>query len=81
MYRFNLNPAYCKGCGICIDSCPKAAIESSGRLDAKGHTLPKAADMTRCTGCRLCELVCPDFAIAIADADPPAEEKKDANEK
>jgi 2-oxoglutarate ferredoxin oxidoreductase subunit delta len=78
MYRFNLNPAYCKGCGICIAACPKKVIESTGRLDAKGHILPGGGDMSRCTGCRLCELVCPDFAVAIVE-DEAAEEKNDVN--
>jgi 2-oxoglutarate ferredoxin oxidoreductase subunit delta len=78
MYRFNLNPAYCKGCGICIEVCPKKAIESTGRLDAKGHILPRGGDMSRCTGCRLCELVCPDFAVAIIENEA-AEEENDVN--
>jgi 2-oxoglutarate ferredoxin oxidoreductase subunit delta len=67
MYRLNLNTAYCKGCGICIEACPKNAIASSGRIDGKGHVLPQEGDMKRCSGCRLCELVCPDFAIALTE--------------
>lgn len=73
MYRFNLNPAYCKGCGICIEACPRKVIESTGCLDAKGHMLPAGGDRSRCIGCRLCELVCPDFAVAIGEGEPAKE--------
>ena len=75
MYRLNLNPAYCKGCGICVEACPKNVIKSSGRIDSKGHLLPQAGDMKRCSGCRLCELVCPDFAIALTEDESIKEEK------
>ena len=74
MYRLNFNPAYCKGCSICIEACPKNVIKSSGRIDAKGHVLPEEGDMKRCSGCRLCELVCPDFAVALME-DGDKEEK------
>lgn len=77
MYRLNLNPAYCKGCGICIEACPKDVIKSSGRVDAKGHLLPQTGDMARCSGCRLCELVCPDFAIALTEDDTLQEKKNE----
>ena len=80
MYRLHLNPTYCKGCGICIDTCPKHVIESTRCLDAKGHMLPKEGNMIRCSGCRICELVCPDFAIAIEE-DEPAEEENDVRKK
>jgi NAD-dependent dihydropyrimidine dehydrogenase PreA subunit len=30
--------------------------------------VPIPAHMENCTGCRLCELYCPDFAIAIQEA-------------
>jgi 2-oxoglutarate ferredoxin oxidoreductase subunit delta len=73
MYTFCLNPSYCKGCGICIEVCPKGAIKSCGRIDAKGHELPEEQDMTRCTGCKLCEIACPDFAIAIASEESAEE--------
>ncbi len=65
MNKLHVNPAYCKGCLICVEVCPTSALRPCQRINAKGYTLPEEDDMNRCTGCRLCETVCPDFAIAI----------------
>lgn len=65
MNTLHIHPKYCKGCLICVDICPKKALKSSEKINAKGYTLPVEADMDRCTGCKLCEVLCPDFAIAI----------------
>lgn len=73
MNRFFLNTNYCKGCLICVEVCPKQAIRSSRKINAKGYVMPEEDDMTHCTGCRLCELVCPDFAIAIETDDSEPE--------
>ena len=65
MNKLHVNPAYCKGCLICVEACPTKAITPCKSINAKGYTLPVEDDMRRCTGCMLCETVCPDFAIAI----------------
>lgn len=65
MNKLHVDPAYCKGCLICVEVCPKNAIRACKGINARGYILPEAEDMRRCTGCGLCELVCPDFAIAV----------------
>lgn len=65
MNKLCLNTDYCKGCLICVEVCPKGAIISSEQINAKGYVLPKENKMSACTGCKQCEIVCPDFAIAI----------------
>ncbi len=65
MNKLHVNPAYCKGCLICVEVCPTHAIRACTAINAKGYLLPEEEEMRRCTGCRLCETVCPDFAIAI----------------
>ncbi len=61
---------WCKGerCSICVRVCPERCL-AIGPTDAVFVSAPDA-----CTGCRLCELFCPDFAIAVrvADAAVPA---------
>lgn len=59
----------CKGCDICIFICPVNVFESSNKLNEKGYILPIVAREDKCIKCRLCEMICPDFAIHILDDD------------
>jgi 2-oxoglutarate ferredoxin oxidoreductase subunit delta len=59
----HINRSWCKGCGICVELCPKHVLG----LDAKDTVeVLKPQD---CICCRLCELRCPDFAIEIETDD------------
>jgi 2-oxoglutarate ferredoxin oxidoreductase subunit delta len=51
--------AWCKGCAICIEFCPRGVFES----DAQGR--PVVAHPMECTACRWCDTHCPDLAITI----------------
>lgn len=51
----------CKGCSICVDFCP------TNVLTMKGDVVAVKA-LERCTGCQLCDLRCPDFAIQVFPA-------------
>ena len=53
-----INPKWCKGCGICVEFCPKKALELK-------HEKVRIADEEACILCGLCELRCPDSAIYI----------------
>jgi 2-oxoglutarate ferredoxin oxidoreductase subunit delta len=65
MNKLHIHPVYCKGCQICVEMCPKQALKSSDTINSKGYLLPIENDMSRCNACGLCEVLCPDFAIAI----------------
>lgn len=56
---------FCKGCGFCIEYCPKKVYEFSGEMNKKGYRLPQAIHAEECTECGLCDLYCPDFAIIV----------------
>ena len=67
---------WCKGCNICIERCPVNALEESDQLNKRGVRPPRLKKDNECNYCRLCELVCPDFAITVI-----AEEKKEEKKK
>ena len=65
MIKIVINPDYCKGCNICIAACPKEVLQPSNQISSKGYVLPEAVNLEACTYCKLCEIVCPDLAIAV----------------
>ncbi len=60
-YEIDIFRDWCKSCGICAAFCPKKCLG----LDESGA--PVVKDAKRCSGCRWCELHCPDFAICIKE--------------
>ena len=57
--EITIKMARCKGCGICVAFCPKAAL----KLDELGKV--HVADGEACIACGQCELRCPDYAIFV----------------
>lgn len=50
---------------MCIDQCPKDVLEVSTNRNSKGYLIPFPAKREDCTGCLLCEMICPDMAITV----------------
>jgi len=57
------NPDWCKGCGICVEFCPKNVLS----LDEAGKVAVVRPD--DCINCKLCEIICPDLAIEVVAAE------------
>ena len=55
----------CKGCGFCVEFCPRGALEMSDETNPKGYALAAVADASKCLGCGLCDILCPEFAIRL----------------
>lgn len=67
MARVTFREDLCKGCGLCLEVCPKRIIQFSRQLNLKGYysaTVPDE-DLNQCIGCTFCAIMCPDVAISV----------------
>lgn len=62
----------CKGCGLCIDFCPRGVLELSAELNRLGYHYVTAKRMEACIGCQACVIMCPDAAIELYRRQVPA---------
>lgn len=62
----------CKGCGLCVESCPPECLELQPDLNAYGvHPAHYTGD--GCTGCGICFYCCPEpGAITVYRLTPPS---------
>ncbi len=67
--RVKVNEAYCKGCGYCIEFCPRKVFDRKVELNSKGVNLPVFARPHDCMGCSQCRLLCTDLAIKIEEVE------------
>ena len=65
----------CKGCGFCVEYCPRDVLELSTEFNTKGYHPPFVAKENTCVFCGLCEMLCPEFAIFVT------EKKKEKSDK
>ncbi len=56
---------FCKGCGYCIEICPKKIFSESAKRNKRGYTLPAIQNIEECLCCKKCELICPEMAISV----------------
>lgn len=55
----------CKGCSLCIRSCPKDILEMSANTNKKGVNYATCIDESKCIACKMCAITCPDNVIDI----------------
>lgn len=55
----------CKGCKLCVVTCPRKLLEMSKDLNANGDMYCVQPDATNCVGCAFCAMICPDGAIEV----------------
>jgi len=72
-FKLKVYSERCKDCGICFEFCPK------NNLKPGEDGAPEMIDPDTCTGCKLCEYLCPDFAIQLWK-DEEEERKEKAGE-
>ncbi|MDH3215242.1 MAG: 4Fe-4S binding protein [Candidatus Krumholzibacteria bacterium] len=55
-----LMPELCKGCGRCIDACPRHGITLGDEINQTSGFIPVIVDYTVCNHCGLCVSACPE---------------------
>jgi 2-oxoglutarate ferredoxin oxidoreductase subunit delta len=60
-----VNIEICKGCEICMVSCPVEAIAMAKEVNSKGYNYAYFAKPELCIGCADCAIVCPDAVITV----------------
>lgn len=55
----------CKGCELCIGSCPFHVINLEHHVNSKGYHYAYMENPDACTGCTNCAVVCPDGVITV----------------
>ena len=66
MSRITVDEHYCKGCGLCVDVCPRNIIAlDPEKMTDKGYHPARLMDESQCTACANCALMCPDVAITV----------------
>ena len=76
MKRLVIRRERCKGCELCIKFCKKKVLGISTRINASGYYPVEVVNLSECTGCRDCEIICPDRAITVAVQKPPTGSRK-----
>ena len=62
----------CKGCGLCVESCPPKCLELAPELNSYG-VHPARYTGHDCTGCGICFYCCPEpGAITVYRMPAPA---------
>jgi len=67
-----INEEECKGCGLCVESCPPHCLVLAAELSAYG-VHPARYTGQDCTGCGICFYCCPEpGAITVYRLRKPA---------
>ena len=66
MAKLTFRTDECKGCGLCIDACPKHILRlSEETINKKGHHPAECFAPDECAGCASCAMMCPDVIIKV----------------
>ena len=69
MANLTFDTEKCKGCGLCINACPKKLIRFKSELNSKGFHSVELSDSEACIGCAFCAIMCPDVIITVEKED------------
>ncbi|HTS56293.1 MAG TPA: 4Fe-4S dicluster domain-containing protein [Terriglobales bacterium] len=62
--KVSIDTTECKGCGLCVESCPPKCLELARELSSYG-VHPAQYTGEGCTGCGICFYCCPEPGAII----------------
>ena len=65
MGKIKIDRERCKGCELCIKSCPRGLIGTDNALNKRGVHPAYFKGKGSCTACTLCAQVCPECCIEV----------------
>lgn len=66
MAKVTFRTELCKGCGLCVNACPKGILAiDTGKINGKGYSPAVMTDQDKCIGCAFCATMCPDCIIKV----------------
>lgn len=70
MNKVSFKTEFCKGCGLCVEACPKKIIAlRQDKLNSKGYHPASITDQEKCIACAMCAVMCPDAVIKVEKDD------------
>ena len=75
-YQHKIIEDRCKGCGLCVNVCPKNVLEIAKDVNTKGYFPAYQARPEDCIFCAICCTMCPDVAINISEIEEEAAVQK-----
>ena len=66
MAKLTIDTNRCKGCGLCVEACPKGLLAiARDKINQQGHHPAEITDQEKCAGCAFCAMMCPDCVITV----------------
>ncbi len=59
-FKVKIDPKKCKGCGLCVEVCPKNVLEMSKKSNNQGYFSAQVVNEKNCVGCGNCYMICPE---------------------
>lgn len=80
MDRVVIESSQCKGCGLCVETCPRDCIYIGSELNSIGYLYARFESET-CNACALCFYVCPEPGAVTVIRDRGSREVSSAGER